>query len=264
MRRFFVVAPFLLLAVLAWSAAKTLPHRWVYVSRQLRSDQDVEQIREIARTASAKGLNGLVLAVGLDSIDVKPPEYLPRLQAVKKIADENHLEIVPNVFSAGYGGGILAHDKNLAEGLPVRGALYRVKGNEARIEPEVPVKDGGAAVENAWTREIDVRPYRCYRITFRAKTEDLAPAQPFSSGPFRLMVQTADGRNLTPWRAPVPSTTDWKEVRWGFNSLWYDKVRITIGVPGEKKGKAWVDSVQVEEIGLINVLRRPGTPNRSG
>ncbi len=105
-----------------------------------------------------------------------------------------------------------------------------------------------------------MRPYRCYRITFRAKTEDLAPAQPFSSGPFRLMVQTADRRNLTPWRAPVPSTTDWKEVRWGFNSLWYDKVRITIGVTGEKKGKAWVDSVRVEEVGLINVLRRPGTP----
>jgi hypothetical protein len=259
MRRFLLPA-LLLMAALAWPAAKTLPLRWVYVSRSLRSDQEVEDIRQIAKTASENGLNGLVLAVGLDSIDLKPAEYLPRLQKVKAIAAENHLEIVPNIFSAGYGGGILAHDKNLAEGLPVKEAVYVVKGGDARIEAEVPLKDGGPAVEGAWTREVEVRPYRCYRITFRAKTEDLAPAQPFSSGPFRLNVQTADRRNLTPWRAPVPSTTDWREVRWGFNSLSYDKVRITIGAPGEKKGKAWVDSVRVEEVGLLNVLRRPGAP----
>jgi hypothetical protein len=42
--------------------------------------------------------------------------------------------------------------------------------------------------------------------------------------------------------------------------MWYDKVRISIGAPGEKMGKAWVDSVRVEEVGLLNVLRRPGTP----
>jgi len=85
-------------------------------------------------------------------------------------------------------------------------------------------------------------------------------ARPFTSGIFRLDVRTADNRNLTPWRAPVPSTTGWKEIRWGFNSLWYDNVRISIGVPPGRPAKAWVDSVRVEEIGLLNVLRRPGTP----
>src|SRR5262249_12899136 len=130
----------------------------------------------------------------------------------------------------------------------------------AGIEPEVVVKDGGPAAEGSWTREVEVKPYRCYRVTFRAKTEDLAPAQPFSSGPFRLTVQTGDKRNLTPWRAPVQPTMDWREVRWGFNSLWYDKVRISIGVTGQAKGKAWVEGVRVEEVGLLNVLRRPGAP----
>jgi len=37
----------LLLAGLAWPADKVLPHRWVYVSRSLRSDRDVEDIRQI-------------------------------------------------------------------------------------------------------------------------------------------------------------------------------------------------------------------------
>jgi len=250
----------LLVAAFASPAEKALPLRWVYISRSLRSDQDVEDIRRLARTASENGLNGVLFAAGLDSIDLKPPEYLARLEKVKQIFRENRLEMIPNVFSAGYGGGILAHDKNLAEGLPVKDAVYVVKGREARIEPEVPVADGGPAVEGVWTREIAVRPYRCYRVTFRAKTEGLPATQAFSSGAFRLEVRTGDRRNLTPWNAHVPPTTDWRQVRWGFNSLWYDKVRISIGAPNAAAGKAWVDSVRVEEVGLLNVLRRPGTP----
>ncbi|HEY1337431.1 MAG TPA: hypothetical protein VGF59_07970 [Bryobacteraceae bacterium] len=250
----------LLLAVLAWPADKALPLRWVYISRGLRSDQDVEDIRKIARTASENGLNGVLLASGLDSIDLKPPDYFTRLDQVKEILRENHLEMIPSIFSAGYGGGILAHDKNLAEGLPVKDALYVVKGSQARIEPEIPVADGGPAVEGAWTREVAVRPYRCYRVTFRAKTAGLPETRPFTSGAFRLDVRTDDKRNLTPWNARVPPTSDWREYRWGFNSLWYDKVRISIGVSNAAAGKAWVDGVRVEEIGLLNVLRRPGTP----
>ncbi len=250
----------MLLAGVAAPADKPLEHRWVYVSRGLRSDQDVEDIRQIARTASENGLNGIMLAAGLDTISLKPPEYLARLDKVKEICRGYHLEIIPSIFAAGYGSAILAHDKNLAEGLPVKDALYVVKNGEAHLEPEVPVADGGPAVEGVWTREVAVHPNRCYRIVFRAKTEGLAASRPFSSGPFRLTVQTDDKRNLTPWQVPVPATTDWREIRWGFNSLWYDKVRISIGVPGEKIGKASVDSVRVEEVGLLNVLRRPGTP----
>jgi hypothetical protein len=250
----------LLLGSLAWPAEKVFPHRWVYISRRLRSDQDVEDIRQLARTASENGLNGVLFAAGLDSIDLQPPEYLARLEKVKEIFRESHLEMIPNVFSAGYGGGILSHDKNLAEGLPVKDALYVVNNGEGHIKPEVPVADGGPAVEGAWTREVAVRPYRCYRVTFRAKTEGLPTTRAFSSGAFRLDVRTEDKRNLTPWNARIPGTTDWREVRWGFNSLWYDKVKISIGAPNARTGKAWVDSVRVEEVGLLNVLRRPGTP----
>jgi hypothetical protein len=250
----------LILAGIVFSAEKPLPLRWVYISRGLRSDQDVEDIRKIAKTASENGLNGVMLAAGLDSIDLKPPDYLPRLEKVKEILRENHLEMIPNVFSAGYGGGILAHDKNLAEGLPVKDAAYVVKGMQAVIVPEVPVADGGPAVEKVWTRDVAVKPYRQYRVTFRAKTEGLPATRAFTSGSFRLDVRTDDKRNLTPWNARVPSTTDWRQFQWGFNSLWYDKVHISIGAPNAQTGNAWVDSVKVEEIGLLNVLRRPGTP----
>ena len=69
----------LIMAGFAWPAEKALPLRWVYISRSLRSDQDIEDIRKIARTASENGLNGVLLAAGLDSIDLKPPDYFTRL-----------------------------------------------------------------------------------------------------------------------------------------------------------------------------------------
>ena len=250
----------LLLAGVVRSAEKPLPLRWFYLSRRLRSDPEVEDIRRLARTAAENGLNGVLFAAGLDSIDLQPPDYLARLQKVKAIFDEYHLEMIPSIFSAGYGGGILAHDKNLAEGLPVKDAIYLVHDGEARLDSEVPIAGGGPGAQGVWTQEIPVRPYRCYRVTFRAKTEGLAATRAFSNGSFRLDVRTEDLRNLTPWNARIPPTTDWREVRWGFNSLWYDRVKISIGAPNAGAGKAWVDSVRVEEVGLLNVLRRPGTP----
>src|ERR1051326_9170131 len=141
MHRILLAISLLLAGVVAWPAANKLPLRWVYVSRGLRSDQDVADIRQIARTAHEHGLNGIVFAARLDTIDLQPPDYFPRLEKVKEICREYPLEIVPNVFSAGYGGNILAHDKNLAEGLPVKDALYVVKNGEAHLQPETPVPD---------------------------------------------------------------------------------------------------------------------------
>jgi hypothetical protein len=46
----------------------------------------------------------------------------------------------------------------------------------------------------------------------------------------------------------------------GFNSLEYDTVRIYLGAWGGKSGRFWVDGLSVEEVGLLNVLRREGTP----
>jgi hypothetical protein len=247
-------------ALLYAETGTIFPHRWVYISRRLQSDQDVEDIRRIAGTAAENGLNGVLFALGLDSIDLKPPEYTTRLEKVKQICKQNRLEMIPNIFSAGYGGGILAHDRNLAEGFLVKDLLYVAKSSEAHLVPEVVLGDSGPAAEGLWTREVAVKPNRCYRITFRAKTEGLPATRRFTSGAFRLIVQTSDKRNLTPWNARIPPTTDWREVRWGFNSQSYDKVNISIGIRDTTAGKAWVDSVRVEEVGLLNVLRRPGTP----
>jgi hypothetical protein len=136
-----------LIVFLLFSAALTAayPYRWVFVIRNLGSDAEVAEIRDIARVASEHGLNGLVLSGGLDRLGKQSPAYMGRLKQVRAICDQYHLELIPQVFSVGYGGAILGFDKNLAEGIPVNDALFVVKGGEARLEadPAVAFVNGG-------------------------------------------------------------------------------------------------------------------------
>jgi len=282
-------------------ASPTLQYRWVYVSRSLRNDGDVVDIKKIAQTAAESGLNGMVLAAGLDRLDRQSADYVARLEQVRQICSRSHIEIIPIVFSVGYGGSILAQNKNLAAGIPVEKALYVVDGNTAHFVPDSPAKivnpgfeqyegnrlagfrfhdqpgvvsfvdreifySGKASIrfenfgdfEHGHARlmqEIEVSPNRCYRVRCWVKTDTLQP-----EGCFRIQVLTADGRNLAPWDPRVPATAGWREVVMGFNSLQYETVRIYVGVWGGQSGRFWIDDLGVEEVGLLNVLRRLGTP----
>ncbi|MEN6498310.1 MAG: hypothetical protein ABFD16_28755 [Thermoguttaceae bacterium] len=276
------------------------PCRWVYVSRGLHKDQDVEEIRKIVETSAGHGLNGMLLSAGLDRLDAQPAAYRKRLGEVRQICDKHHIEIIPLVFSAGYGGGVLGFDRNLAEGLLVKDAQFVVQGQEARFQDDTAGEVAGGGFEehkgdqvrgckfhdqpgkvsfvdtNVFKQgkaslrfegfgqtphghgrvmfEVPVQPRRCYRVTCWVKTEELQP-----TGSFRVQVLAGD-RSLAPVEPRVPATGDWRQVVLGFNSLDYDKVRIYAGVWGGKSGRFWIDDVRIEEVGLVNVLRRPGTP----
>ena len=276
------------------------PDRWVFVSRGLGRDSDVENISEIVKTASQHGLNGMVLSAGLDALSLRSTDQLRRLQEIKKICDEHKFEIVPLIFSAGYGGSVLSHNPNLAAGLPVKDALFVVDGNEARLVADPPVKivNGGfeefqgnqfagyrfhdkpgeiSFVDHEIVREgktalrfehfgeldpqhgharvmqeISVHPHRYYRFTCWVKTENMR-------GSFRVQV-LVDSRSLAPYDPGIRETTDWRKVTMTFNSLEYDRVRLYVGLWGGKAGRVWLDDMRIEEIGLANVIRRPGTP----
>jgi len=280
---------------------KVYPDRWVYVSNGLGRDTDVSSVREIIKTASEHGLNGMVLSAGLDRLSRRSPENMQRLQEIKKICQEYDVEIIPIIFSAGYGGSVLGHNANLAAGLPVKEALFLVRGQKARLmaDPPVEIVNGGfeefegnqfkgyrfhdkpgqisfvdhEVVKSGKTslrfehfgeldpehgharvmQEIKVHPHRYYRFTCWVKTERVR-------GSFKVQVLTDDGRALAPYDPRVPETTDWRKVTMAFNSLDYDKVKIYAGLWGGKAGRVWLDDMNVEEIGLVNVLRRPGTP----
>ena len=289
-----------LTATSALAGGKVYPLRWVYVSRGLRSEQDVEDIRGIVRTAAEHGLNGMVLSAGLDRLDLQPPEYFQRLEAVKAACKEQGIEIVPIVFSAGYGGAVLAHDRNLAAGLPVRDAPFVVKDGVARLAPDPAVaivnggfeehergrfkgfrfhdkpgevsfidtetfKEGKASLRfegfgrdphghGRVMQEVKVSPHRCYRVSCWIRTEGFEPARAL-----RLQVYGQHGP-IAGHEPGMHGTSDWRRVTFGFNSAEHAMVRIYAGCWKGETGKFWLDDLRIEEVGLVNVLRRPGTP----
>jgi len=125
--------------------SKEYPYRWVYVSRRLNEDSDVREISGIVKMASEHGLNGMVLSAGLDRLDQQRPTYFRRLEQVKQICKQYNIEIIPIVFSVGYGGAILAHDRNLAAAVPVKDAVFVVRGGQAHLlsDSSVRIVNGG-------------------------------------------------------------------------------------------------------------------------
>ena len=289
------------LLALRLGAAERFADRFVWVfGWGLESDSDVTEISKVLDTAGKSHFNGAVVSFGLDTLCKKSPDFFRRLEVVNRSCEENHLELIPSLFSVGYGSAALAHDPNLAEGLPVENAPLLVRGGEARLastnsvgfknggfeefkgnafegydfhdQPgevsfaDTEVRHGGRAslrLENFTAnphghgrvmQTVRVQPHRCYRLTLWAKTEGLEPANAL-----RVLVLAGE-RELAPREFHVPSTSDWRKLTMLFNSLNYDKVSLYAGLWGGKAGKLWLDDWSVEEVGPINVLRRPGTP----
>jgi hypothetical protein len=107
---------------------------------------------------------------------------------------------------------------------------------------------------------VTVSPNRCYRLRAWVKVEAMGESQPFGSGNLRLTALGADNRQLNYRNIPDPKSSEWLEARVGFNSFGNDKVTISFGVQEKTPGRVWIDDLAIEEIGLVNVLRRPGTP----
>jgi hypothetical protein len=117
---------------------------WVF-GWDLDKDSDVTEISKLLETSGKSHFNGAVVSFGLDSLSKKTPDFFRRLEAISRSCDQNGLDLIPSVFSVGYGGAFLSHDSNLAEGLPVVDAPFVVQGGEARLAPtnSVQFKNGG-------------------------------------------------------------------------------------------------------------------------
>ena len=272
---------------------------WIF-GWNLKTDADVAAITQVLESGAAHGINGAVLSCGLDSLSTTTPDFSRRLDEVQRTCERLKIELIPAGFGVGYGGTALQHNKYLAEGLPVVDAPFLVQGQSARLVPnesahlsnggfeefqgnrfngynfhdqpgeisfaDTQVKHSGQAslrMENFAAnphghgrimQEVHILPHRCYRVSVWVKTENLQP-----SGAFAISVLNKD-RSIAGLNPSVPSTSDWKKIQFLFNSASFDSVRLYAGIWGGKSGKFWLDDWMLEEVGPINVLRRPGTP----
>jgi len=272
---------------------------WVF-GWNLGNDQAAAEVCRVIEIGADHGLNGAVVSLGLDSLCLKDQSFLGRLEKVRQLCERRGIELIPAVFSIGYGGGILGHDRNLAEGFPVQDAPFLVRGGEARS-----VADTSIRLDNGDFEAHDGNRFRGYRfhdnpgVVSFADTEirhggacsirfENFGANPHGHGRImqeisvrprrcyriKLWVRT-DGleptggfalqvhggkRTIAPRQFKLPAKTDWMLLTSVFNSLNFDRVRIYAGIWGGKTGRFWIDDWGIEEVGPVNILRRGGTP----
>jgi hypothetical protein len=272
---------------------------WIF-GWNLSRDRDVAAVTELLQTASQHGLNGAVLSAGLDTLCRKTPDDLQQLARIRETCERNHLELIPAVFSVGYGGAALAHDRNLAEGLPVKDALFAVRDGEAKFvaNPSAQLINGGferfsgdkleafsfhdqpgevsfvdtqiqhSGQASLRMENFTANPHGHGRVMQEAKVQPnrcyrvqfWVKTQALSPASALRVQVLASGRALAPRELAIPATSDWRKVSMLFNSLDFATVRLYLGVWDGKTGKVWIDDWTLEEIGPLNVLNRPGTP----
>lgn len=103
-------------------------------------------------------------------------------------------------------------------------------------------------------REAKLRPWRHYRFSAWVKTEAFA-----SASSVRLLA-LAQGKPLSFHEIGMRPTQDWTQVQITFDSKANEKAGLYLGVWGGTTGKLWFDDARLEEVGLTNLVRRPGCP----
>jgi hypothetical protein len=264
-----------LLGVPAVSAAER-PALWFYYATNLQVKENVDKLEPIWKRAAAAGYSVVLLTDSkfsrLGNLGDMTKPYFANVERVKHIAAANKLQIVPALFSVGYSNDLLWSDPNLAEGLPVKDALFVVKDGQARLVPDPPVvlkpkpswkddtvdmADGVATVRDhkgnaRFTYQLEVSPYRCYHVAVRIRTQEF-------TGEPRVAVLAGE-RSLQYQNLGVERTQEWKEHHVVFNSLENQQVNLYFGVWGDAHGELQWKDWRIEEAGLVNVLRRPGAP----
>ncbi|MGV3755964.1 MAG: hypothetical protein ACO1QS_11330 [Verrucomicrobiota bacterium] len=270
----------LLLTGLSSSALSAADYKlWLYVPTNLQVDKSVEELDALFRRAKKAGYSTILLADSkFGRLHDVVPRYFQNAARVKQLAAELGLEIVPAVFPIGYSNDILYQDPNLAEALPVKDALFIVSAGVAKLHTELPtalpggdfsdlkkwswkddavVADNGTAKvadfkENArLNQKVKVQPFRQYHVSVRIKTENFTGTPEIK----------AIGKHLLNFASlGVKPTQDWTTHHAVFNSLENIEVNLYFGMWGGGKGRLWWDDAKIEEVGLQNLVRRPGAP----
>ena len=273
--------------------------RWVYVSRNLTRPEHVREVAEIVRTAKSVDLNGMLLSCGVERWYMWPAERKARLAEVKRVCGEAGIEIIPIIWSVGYGG----YDPGYAAALPCTNVPFSVNGGKAAFSGggvegfANPGFDEPSARPNCapgweWTD----RPGKVSFIDTEVKSDGTASLRLENYGEYKhghgrachllkvrpngtyrvscrmrtegveptsgvlLQVYTKDGASVAAMRANLASTQGWTRVERTFNAAGRTDFRVYAGIWGGRAGRLWIDDFKVEDMGCPPPLLREGLP----
>ena len=273
---------FLLGCIFGTTALAAPLERWVYAQVNLLVPAEAERLEVLMRRARPLGYTHFLLA---DSKFTRMPQmdapYAGHVNRIRKIAEDLGIEIVPAVFPVGYSNDLLWFDPNLAEGLPVRDALFVVSNGVAHVVADPPVSLPRLNERQRWgfvdenlqpdqdqdslrvtdpkganariMARVRVSPFRQYHVSVRIKTREFR-GQP------EIKVLAGGDRSLSFTSLKTKPTQDWKTHDITFNSFEQTNVNVYLGAWGANSGSLWLAGARIEEAGPVNILRREGCP----
>ncbi len=223
-------------------------YKWFFYRANLQVHEHVRNLLAIMRAAKAAGYNGFVLAdYKLQILDIVPDEYFSNLETIKTAAVQLGLEIIPMVCPIGNSNGLLSHNPNLAEGLPVRRAPFVVRDGKCDL-----MRTDATLLDR--DQITSVSPWRQYHLSVAVKTRD------FQVRKIAAAVEPIAGPPRAYFDWPPATTQDWTVHHAVFNSLGNDRVLVRpFGWLAGGGNIEWKDA-RLEEIGLLNLIRREGAP----
>ena len=247
------------------AGTREFENRWVYFSIPLTEDENVREAEKVIASAKANGMNGLVLVCGLEFFTCWPGDRLPRLRAIQRACDAAGLEIIPSMFSLGY-GSMCNYGTSLLEGTPVEGWRYVAKGG--RLVPEAPrpvdVGKVDRQIQGSMNRllvaNVKVRDKARYRLSCRMKTKGFSSKRglqlwALESGREQFVLLANRSFGLKP-------TQDWTLCEVDFNVP--EDVRalnLYAGCQGGfKSGELELKDFRLEQIAPVSVINRATAP----
>lgn len=117
--------------------------RWAYAALPIDKDEHLAAYEEIVAKMKRGDMNGLVYAGGLEGYFCWPEAKRRRFQKLRALCEANGIEIIPMLWSVGYGTmGWMGAE--YLENEPIKGLVYTARGGKAVFESDaIEVKNGG-------------------------------------------------------------------------------------------------------------------------
>jgi hypothetical protein len=262
-----------------------LQKRWLFFWREMSDPKQVDRTIALFPRAKADGYNGVVFSYNIPQEKAAELEQAAAANGLDLIVivmggsrDRNYMEgvlVKDALFVAQGGKATLAQDNPTQV---VNGDFEDVTGDHfngwqfqddegVTTFADHEVFHGGKTslrMESIGKNQdrhcrimqpLKLQPHRQYHVSVWVKTENLSPADPEVKV---LSPDTTSSINFQTFRSR--QTQDWTRYDIVFNSLDHSEGNLYLGSWWGKDGKLWWDDLSIEEIGLVNVLRRPGCP----
>ena len=284
--------------LIAAGTLAALKHRWFYVQTNLQVQANAERLFELMRRGHNSGYNGIVLADSkIQIMDIATDTFRKNVRKAIELGNSLGIEIIPSIYSVGYASAYGVLNPNLIEGMPVKNANFVVRDRKADVlpDPSVSIKNpsfetsngdrvSGSLFQDAIGTEsfvdrsfvhsgkqslrlenpksncriaqtVSLSPWKQYRMSLWFKTENVKRL-----GEFRCFALAKSGKSLSFQTIVSKPTQDWTRFTCAFNSQEGGPVNVYAGVWGGFQGKIWIDDWSLEEVGLLNILRRKTAP----